>query len=77
MNSNDGPPPLLWSKYMFNGELREINLADKGVTKILWTGPGMIEVHMEHGVIDSVCASEMHCRTKVDQIKTPDLHIVS
>ena len=76
--SIDGAPTILWVKYMFAGELREVNSAEADIVKILWTGPGMIEIHRQNGVVDSVVSDQMECRAKVDQIAkviTPDKEI--
>jgi len=72
----ENPPTILWAKFIFNGEQLEVNVADGDVKKILWTGPGMIEVIREQGIVESIVASEMWCRTKVDQIKVPNKEIV-
>ena len=67
--SDPGNATILWIKYLFGLDIIEVNTAEKDVIKIIWSGPGMFEVHRQHGVVDSVVSDQVVLRAKVDQPK--------
>ena len=77
--TDPNPPTVLWIKYVFNGEIREVNSAEEDVDKIEMYAPGVAHVVRQQGVVDVITASEMEVRAKTDQskIKVPDLVVPS
>ena len=77
--SNENPPTVLWIKYVFNGELKEVNSAEEDVERIELYAPGVAHVVRKQGVVDTITASEMEVKAKTDQskIKVPDLVVPS
>jgi len=73
---SDNPPTILWVKYVFNGNVKEVNSAEADVKTIMFGGPGMYEVHRDHGIVDFIVSDNTEHRAKIDQIKKPDKSIV-